>query len=67
MEIVRRLCYKQMSEALKRPGTEAFTNVNENCFFTKSTQIKFRRLVSHSETRYNVTVQWFCSPSEPSR
>ena len=44
--IVEIYCYKQMSELFLRPDSEAFSIVNKKCFFTKSTQISFRGLVS---------------------
>ncbi len=66
LEIVEIYCYKQMSELFLRPDSEAFTIVNRKCFFTKSTQINFRGLVSVEVARYNVTIQRFCSPYEQS-
>lgn len=66
MEIVEIHCYKQMSKVFLHPDSEAFTIVNKNCFFTKSTQINFRGLVSVEQARYNVTIQRFCSPYEQS-
>ncbi len=64
--IVEIYCYKQMSELFLCPDSEAFTIVNRKCFFTKSTQINFRGLVSVEVARYNVTIQRFCSPYEQS-
>jgi hypothetical protein len=46
MEIAEMYCYKQMSELFLCPDAEAFSIVNKKCFFTKSTQITFRGLVS---------------------
>jgi hypothetical protein len=47
MEIAEMYCYKQMLELFLCPdNAEAFSIVNKKCFFTKSTQITFRGLVS---------------------